>query len=51
MTYSVEIACGNHVNIGAKLQALLNAATITTLHSSGILKISSDHFICWICYE
>lgn len=51
MAYTVETDLGNHVNIGTKFQALLNNATITTLHSSGIEKIASDYFLCWICYE
>lgn len=51
MAYTVELDYGSHVDIGTKLQALLNGATITTLHSSGILKMSADHFICFIVYE
>ena len=51
MAYTVETDTGTHVDIGSKLQALLNGASITTLHGSGILKIGSDFFLAWICYE
>ena len=51
MAYTVETDKGTHVDIGTKLQALLNGATISTLHASGILKIGTDFFLCYIVYE
>lgn len=51
MAYNVETDLGSHVDIGTKLQTLLNGATIATLHSSGIVKVSSDFFLCYIVYE
>ena len=51
MAYTVTTDTGNHVNIGTKLAALLNGASIPTLHGCGILKVGSDFYLAWIAYE
>jgi len=51
MAYSVETDFGTHVDIGTKLDALLDGATITTLHTAEIIKIGTDRYMAYIVYE
>jgi hypothetical protein len=52
MAYTVEKAVGNSSNIHTKLQALLNGASISTLHAAKIIRLfGSDHLMCYIVYE
>lgn len=51
MAYQVDTDTAAHTEIGTKLAALLNAATITTLHGMGTQKIGNDRYLIWIAYE
>jgi len=51
MAYSCDVDYGSHVDIGTKLAALLNAATITTFHEAHVIKIGTDRFLAYIVYE
>lgn len=51
MAYTCESDTGTHGEIAQKLQDLLNGASITTLHQTGIVKIGTDLFIAFIVYE
>ena len=51
MAYTVETDFGTHVDIGTKLQTLLNNATISTLHRSEIIKVGTDRYLAYIVYE
>ena len=52
MAFSVETVIGTPQNIATKLQNLINSASITTLHSAGILKLyGSDRVMGYIIYE
>ena len=51
MAYQVDKDFGAHVEIATKLEDLLNAATISTLHACGIVKVRHDYYLAWIAYE
>lgn len=51
MAYSCDIDYGSHQEIATKMADLLNSASITTLHSTGIAKVGTDFFAIWIIYE
>jgi hypothetical protein len=51
MTYHCDLDYGNHADIHTKLAALLNAASIGTLHAAKIVRFGHDRFLAYIVYE
>lgn len=51
MAYQVDSDTGAHTEIASKMVALLNAATIATLHATGAIKIGNDRYLIYIAYE
>jgi hypothetical protein len=51
MAYHVDKDFASTQEVDTKLAALLNGASITTLHAAEIVKVGADKFLCYIVYE
>lgn len=51
MAYQIDSDKGAHTEITSKMLALLNAATIATLHDTGAIRIGADIYLVYIVYE
>jgi len=51
MAYQIDSDKGAHTEITTKMLALLNAATIATLHDTGAIRIGADRYLVYIVYE
>jgi len=51
MSHIVKKDYGDHISTPQKLQDLIDASTITTLHTATIIKIGADFYMALLVYE